>query len=37
MKSIINNITKIRTVAVTVLLSVMLVDAIVWLITVLAE
>jgi len=37
MKSIVNNIAKIRTVAVAVLVSVMMVDAIVWLIAVLME
>jgi len=37
MKSIVNNIARIRTIAVAVLLSVMVVDAIVWLATVLME
>ena len=37
MKSIVNNIVKIRTVAVAVLVSVMMLDAIVWLVAVLME
>lgn len=37
MKSIINNIPKIRTIAVAVLTTVLLVDAVVWVIAILTE
>ena len=37
MKSIINNIPKIRTIAVSALTAILLVDAIVWVIVILAE